>query len=243
LSDLHAFFTHAGAFLVRGEGTAESVEAALGPSPSGTARLALYARLVERQQREALEALFPATRRALEHLVPRAFAELCLRFACTHRSAIAHPGGLGAPFVAFLADPTNVAWIEERTANDAAWLAELADFERVRYELATSDAPFPTGADPLVVTRRYAHAVHRANDDSPVPRPEAVSLLLVRVRDTLRVRWLEVGAAELVIVGVVTGQLDRDAGGRLGLSEEMLAAARERLRRVGWLRDAPDDVA
>ena len=231
MSDLSAFFEHAGAFLVRGQGSAEAVEAALGPSPSGTARLALYAQLVERQQREALESLFPATRRALEHVAPRSFAELATRFARTHRSATAHPGGLGAPFVAFLTKPTNV----DETVR--AWSAELADFERIRYELTTSDAPFPEeDVDPLLATRRYAHAVHRTSDAAPVPNAEPVSLLLVRDRETLRVRWLEVGAAELVIVGVATRQLAADVGTKLGLSTSDLARARERLRRIGWLR-------
>ena len=238
MSDLQAFFAHAGPFLVRGEGTAEDVEAVLGPSPSGTARLALYAKLVERQQREALESLFPATRRALDHVAPQAFRELSARFARSRRSATAHPGGLGAPFVAFLADPAHAAWIAEHAAGAAPWCAELADFERVRYELATSDLPILDVFDPVLATRRYAHAVHRTSDAAPIPSATPVSLMLVRDREALRTRWLEVGAPELVVVGILTGQLEPDVGTKLGVSESDLARARERLRRVGWLRGA-----
>lgn len=223
-SKLQTFFDHAGPFLVRGEGSAEAVEAVLGPSPSGTARLALYATLVERQQLEALEALFPSTRRALEACERGSFRRLGTHFARAHRSASAHPGGLGPAFVAFIG----------RTEVEP-WAVELADSERVRYELATSPEPIPErGFDPVHALRRYTHDVHRITEALPVPSPRGVSLLYARDPQTLRVRWLELGPAELVAIGIATGTFEADEAESLGLD---LERARARLRSFGW---APD---
>ena len=223
-ADLQTFFEHAGRFLVRGEGSAEAVEAALGPSPSGTARLALYATLVERQQLEALEALFPSTRRALEACERGSFRRLGTHFARSHRSTSAHPGGLGPAFVAFVG-----------RAELAPWVVELADSERARYELATSPEPIPArGFDPVHALRRYTHDVHRVTEAMPVPKPRGVSLLYARDPETLRVRWLELGPAELVAIGIATGTFEADEAQSLGLD---LDRARARLRSFGW---APD---
>ncbi|MCB9603723.1 MAG: putative DNA-binding domain-containing protein [Sandaracinus sp.] len=223
---LATFFEHAGRFLVSGEGSAEDVERVLGSSPSGTARLALYATLVERQQLEALDTLFPATRRALDALEPGAFRALTRRFVASHRSPIAHPGGLGVAFPRFV-----------ETDAPTPWAHELVDSERVRYELATSPVPLPEhGFDPVFALRRYTHAVHAVDAERPLPELRAVSLLFARDPRTLRVRWLELGTPELVAIGVATGEHDAGVAASLGLSDEATDRARTRLRDVGWLR-------
>lgn len=239
---LASFFAHAGRFLVCGEGSAEDVERALGPSTSGTPRLALYATLVERQQLEALDTLFPATRRALDAITPGSFRALAKRYARAHRSAIAHPGGLGERFPAFVAGlvAANGACDGSRAALRAPWAPELTDAERVRYELSTSSVPLPDeGFDPVFALRRYTHAVHLVREEAPIPEVRSVSLLFVRDPATLRVRWLELGAAELVTIGIATGEHDAGVVTSLGLGEREMVHARRRLREVGWLRPSP----
>jgi hypothetical protein len=241
---LASFFAHAGRFLVCGEGSAEDVERALGPSTSGTSRLALYATLVERQQLEALDTLFPATRRALDAITPGGFRVVAKRYARAHRSAIAHPGGLGERFPAFVAGlvAADGACDGAPAVLRAPWAPELTDAERVRYELSTSSVPLADeGFDPVFALRRYTHAVHLARAEAPIPEIRAVSLLFARDPATRRVRWLELGAAELVAIGIATGEHDAGVVASLGLGEREMVHARQRLQEVGWLRPSPSN--
>ena len=56
---LDVFFAEM-AELLAGRRTAAQCEAVLGPSPSGTSRFGVYATLVDRQQRAALDSLYRA---------------------------------------------------------------------------------------------------------------------------------------------------------------------------------------
>ncbi|MEO7091934.1 MAG: hypothetical protein ABI175_01710, partial [Polyangiales bacterium] len=170
------FFAEMGELLA-GRKTAAQCEAVLGPSPSGTMRLAVYAKLVDRQQRGALASLFRAALVAADSWDPRRSEELRAGYLSTFPPAHWAPSVVAAPFADYL------------IANGApADVIELADFARTRFEVLR--APASDGIDGLAV-RHYTHAIHtfthqveRAGLTSGRPTSEATTLILGRHRET-----------------------------------------------------------
>lgn len=163
--------------LLAGRKTAAQCEAILGPSPSGTLRLGVYAKLVDRQQRGALESLFRAALVAADSWDPRRSEALRAGYLSTFPPTHWAPSVVAAPFADYL------------IANGApADVVELADFARARFEVLR--APVSDNLDGLAV-RHYTHAVHtfthrveREGLATGRPASEATTLILGRHRES-----------------------------------------------------------
>lgn len=173
---LSVFFAEM-AELLAGRRTAAQCEAILGPSPSGTDRFGVYTKLVDRQQRGALEALFRATLVAADSWDSGRSEILRTEFLSAFPPAHWSPSVVAAPFADYLAS---------HGAPDD--LAELADFARTRLDVLR--APAGDGLDALAV-RHYTHAVHvftqrveREGLTSGRPERAASTLILGRHRET-----------------------------------------------------------
>ncbi|MDP3231961.1 MAG: hypothetical protein Q8N26_04245 [Myxococcales bacterium] len=141
---LDTFLTEFAAML-DGRRTAREVESVLGPSPSGTARLGLYATLVQRQQTGAIDEFYAAVRVA----APSGYYEP-LRNAYLE----AYPPSHWAPARAAEHFPV---FLEARKSSIE--LVELADFAWTRHLVLNAEA-----TDALVV-RHYTHAVKRFSNE------------------------------------------------------------------------------
>lgn len=192
---LDVFFAEM-AELLAGRRSPAECEAVLGPSPSGTARLGIYATLVDRQQQAALEALYRATLVAARSWDREACAELCAGYLRAAPPSHWAPAVVAAPFSDYLEPhgaPTDVV--------------ELADFARTRYEVLSAPAG-DRGAD--LAVRHYTHAVreftfaveheHRASG-----RPDAVAStwLFGRHRDTADLVLITPSLATLIVAHVL----------------------------------------
>ena len=150
---LDTFFAVMGGFL-DGETSAEDVERALGPSPSGTARLALYAKLVGRQRRDVLDSLFPAVRHACASVRQGLWDELTRAFVRAHPPRHWEPNRLGEPMAEFLARQ------HQGDSSIPGYLEELADYAYIRFAVATATpAADGVGLDRTLFVRRYEHDV------------------------------------------------------------------------------------
>jgi len=131
--------------LLAGRRTAAQCEAVLGPSPSGTSRFGVYATLVDRQQRAALDSLYRAALVAATAWDRSKAEELRAGYLRTAPPAHWSPTVVAAPFADYLeahGAPTDVV--------------ELADFSRTRHDVLR--APLGDGISGLAV-RHYTHAV------------------------------------------------------------------------------------
>ena len=152
------------------ETTAESVEAALGTSPSGTKRLDFYRRSAIRDRQSVLARLFPATRAASGRVDAALWRTLVDAYLTVARSTHWDPNRIGEDFSDFLA---------ARRVADAtlpAFLEELADYEATRYAITRS----PAGA---LEVRQYMHDVRdfhlRGATDPNEPLPPARATVIV----------------------------------------------------------------
>lgn len=233
---LEAFFEALAPYLVRGEGDLERIEAALGPSPSGRARLALYPRLVLDQHRVALEGLLPATRRALEAARPGSFRRLVERHLEKNRCRGVHPSALAEGLA-----ETVQAFSEEMA--DVPWLEELADLELLLGWMASAPGLSAPGLSreasalpPSPAVRWYRYDVHayvrKGQSGTPVARDNG--LILGRDRSH-QLRWVRATPPSLVALGLAKGELSADEVNALGLPMEAIRAAHADLARRGLL--------
>ncbi len=142
---LDTFFAEM-AELLAGRRTAAQCESVLGPSPSGTDRFGIYAKLVDRQQQGALESLYRAALVASASWDRARTDELRAGFLRSSPPAHWSPAAVAAPFADYLeahGAPTDVI--------------ELADFARTRHDVLR--APASDGIAGLAV-RHYTHDVH-----------------------------------------------------------------------------------
>ncbi len=163
--------------LLAGRTTAAQCEAVLGTSPSGTARLGVYVKLVDRQQRGALESLFRAALVAAASWDPRRAEALCTGYLAAFPPAHWAPSIVAAPFADYVADH-----------GAPADIVELADFARTRFDVLR--APATDGLEGLAV-RHYTYSVHtfthqveRERLASGRPSAEPATLILGRHRTT-----------------------------------------------------------
>jgi hypothetical protein len=150
--DLATFFATMGPFL-RGDLTAHAVEEQLGPSPSGTKRLALYRDLVRGQEEDLFDSLFPAVRRACEAHGKGTWRTLTERFARENPPFHWEPNRAACTFAAFLGKN------QEALALPPC-LEELADYAYIRF--AASVAPDPAdgvGLESSLFIRHYDYDV------------------------------------------------------------------------------------
>ena len=173
---LDVFFAQM-AELLAGRRTAAQCESVLGPSPSGTSRFGVYATLVDRQQRAALDSLYRAALVAAMAWDRSRAEELRAGFLRTAPPEHWSPTVVAAPFADYLeahGAPTDVI--------------ELADFSRTRHEVLR--APASDGIGGLAV-RHYTHGVRDFTSavergERATGRPEAVpsTWLFGRHRET-----------------------------------------------------------
>ncbi len=182
--------------LLAGRRSAAECEAVLGPSSSGTERFGVYATLVDRQQRGAIDALFRATLvAACSWDVTRCEA---LRVGYLRSCPPQHwsPTIVAAPFADYL--EAHGAPVD---------IVELADFARTRHEVLR--APSGQGIEGLAV-RHYTHAVREftlavERGEVTAGRPVATptTWLLGRHRETADLVLIVPSLATLVALQVI----------------------------------------
>jgi hypothetical protein len=151
--ELRAYFEQAvplvlGQLSDRGdEARARRLEQVLGPSPSGTARLALQRAFVRWQAEHAMRSVFARLKSRLDAVRPGAFDQALQTWIDGHRASCGDPASIGAGF-------------DEQLAADPAvpaWAPELADLLSLRATLRRQ-AP-QHGLVPHAV-RFYTHRPH-----------------------------------------------------------------------------------
>lgn len=148
-SKLALFFTSVVPFL-RGEGSADGLLAALGPSPSGRARVELYPWLVQGSLDRILDDLFPALRAACELIRPGLFRDLQREYAAAQPPRHFELYRWGEGLSDFVAE-----WARREAL--PGHLEEVADFHYTRYRLLTADvAPHEQRLDETLHVRQYA---------------------------------------------------------------------------------------
>jgi hypothetical protein len=230
VSALAEFFAHAPAWL-DGSIDAEQFAARLGPTPSGTSRLALYPKLVRAQHLQAMHTLFPALERALEAHASGCWALLVDDYLAAQPCRHWNPTRLGAGFLDHLHSAAS-------RGAAPAWAAELADLHltelHVTIELRNFD-PRRDAVNPALAVREYTHDVLPcfASTKPHVPEPRPVRLFVVRRFEHERARFLSATPAQLCALGVATGEAAREQIARAGLP---LAELRSAVRELGRAR-------
>jgi hypothetical protein len=192
-ASLDVFLAHMAAML-DGCTSARAVEVELGPSASGTARLALYATLVARQQQGVIDEFYAAVRVASG----RRFVGYRDAYLRAHPPSHWAPARAAEHFAAFL-----------EAQGAAAELIELADFAWVRHLVLHA----PVNGDGSCLTvRHYSHAVRAFTQavergtaegvGRPVPMPE--TWLMGRSLETAAFVVVEPSLAALVVVEVLS---------------------------------------
>lgn len=176
--------------MLLGERDARAVEARLGPSPSGTARLAFYAVLARRDVASVLRQLFTATRRACDAASWRAIEDAYL---ATHRSTHWEPNRFGAAFPEHLR-----AWSDERP-DVPAWLCELADYEQTRFEASTA-------IERVAYVRLYRHDVRVVHAGEAPTAPAQATVLAIHRATSDRLVVTTPSAAELCAIARRSGR-------------------------------------
>lgn len=198
---LETFFEAIWPFMQRRAGVGETV-AALGPSPSGNARLALYPELVRRQQRGVLDRFFASVRAACEAYQPKLWDRLVEAFILETAPRHWEPNRYAEPFPAFL---------EARRKLEPSLppvLLELADFAWIRFSAMIAE--HSGGSDPelgrAVFVRHYTHEIPKYAlavedgssklDGSPERSP--CTVLVCRSRHTARLEIVRPSLVALI---------------------------------------------
>jgi hypothetical protein len=131
--------------LLTGEQTVEQCQAVLGHSPSGSERFAVYAKLVDRQFRGAIESFFRAALTACRAWENQTCAILLDEFMTSHRPHTWSPIDAALPLANFL---------QRRGVPDD--INELADFACTRHTVLTT--PRATSTEAIAI-RSYTHDI------------------------------------------------------------------------------------
>lgn len=235
MTELGTFFEAMDALLSGREGAC-FVEARIGPSPSGTARLGFYAELVRRQRAQLLDALFPGVARAANAHRRGLWGALADGYTSAHPPRHWEPNAFGA----HLAD-----YLEALALREAAvprYLAEIADLEYLEWlvTVAPRTSEVPLGDETMHV-RRYEHDVvayleHAFVGCGPArpPREAPTTIVVCRTRTTDERFLLRVSAAALAAIARRAGEVV-PAGAP---PEAWIDAAEREL--VGWGVLAPE---
>lgn len=233
MSTLPAFFDAMRPFLL-GQTDVERVEASCGPSPSGSARLAFYRRLVRDDHTGVLDKLYPFTRRRVSEADWRRLGDAYL---VDHVPDHWEMNRLGAMFPAWLAERLGHSGKKlEAGERLPPYLAELAEYEWTEFSTYTHPAPDPTphagdgpfALNPTADVRQLRFDVPRwVADGMPGEGPERRATLVVVFRDprTQRCRFIDGTPATLFVVQSVHHGLDpREAAREHGLEPETVGA-------------------
>lgn len=172
-----------------GRRTAAEVEQVVGCSASGTARLALYRTLVDRQQQGVLDQFYAAVRVAAQTMRAGHFERLRDGYLAAHPPSHWAPARAAEHFAGFL---------EPRGVHPA--LIELADFAWARHVVLHD-------ATRAIAVRHYTHAVrqftHQVEHEalrSGVPERAPETWLLGRARPTESLVVLTPSVAALLVL-------------------------------------------
>ena len=201
---LDEFFRTMKPFLA-GKSSAADVEARLGKSASGTARLALYPQLVRRQKRSVLDHFFRAAASASRSHDEVLWDRLIVTFLATNEPMHWEPNQFAREFVRFLGEIEE----SERVPSD---VSELADFAWIRHYVLVSERPKEgaAGMGTSLMIRQYAHEIpdfareaetKNAADRKAAPRAEPCTVIVSRSHLTGRVEITRPSLAALVAVG------------------------------------------
>jgi len=194
-TQLDSFITEFAA-LLNGKKSAIEVESVLGRSPLGTARLALYATLVARQQRGVIDEFYQAVKVADANSRKPRFAKWRDDFLEEHPPWHWAPARAAENFSAYL---------ELHGAGVA--LVELADFAWARHVVL--HAPAADDASGLAVrhytqgVRAFTLAVERDHRARGAPQQQPETWLLGRSRHTHSLVALTPSVAALVVLQVL----------------------------------------
>jgi hypothetical protein len=202
LSDLAHFFESMQPFLER-KHSVETLVSALGPSPSGNARLALYPEFIRRQKRNVLDSFFRATRAACDAASPGLWHTLAEVFVRETPPTHWEPNHYAELFLNFMI---------KRQSEDPSvkpCFVELAEYAWTRF--AAMIAKHPEGLDPGVDTaifvRQYGFDVERysqaAEESASVlsvsePAQSPCTLLICRSRISQRLSIVRPSLAALI---------------------------------------------
>lgn len=225
MSELEAWMQTMGPFFL-GHSDLDTVEATLGPSPSGRDRLGLYPDLVHAQHLAALQACFPVLRTAMERHRAGSFAEAVHVHLRRLPEAAVHPSTLAEGFDTTL----------ENMGSHPPWASELANLERTMSRLRSEPQPLPEA-------RWYVHDVYvfavgpkRLATDAPVARSRG----LILGRDAQdRLRFADALPERVSVVGLIRKEMALEQLLELGMTEATLRRGREALGKAGLLDLVP----
>lgn len=201
-SRMDAFFRAMGPFLL-GQASVEEVAEAIGCSPSGNVRLALYQTLVARQKRDTLDSLFPAVARACDIVDPALWGDVTREFTVAYPPTHWEPNRFGDAFADFLAEA------RKKTPKLPAVAEELADYAYIRFAASVGKTPDDgVGLDGVLFVRHYesdvvgfTRSVGEGRRFSELPAPLPTTLLVAWSRTERRVVELQPSMAALAAVG------------------------------------------
>jgi len=198
---LDAFFANMLPFLEGRVGVAETVQA-IGPSPSGNARLALYPKFIRRQKRSVLDGFFASARAACDAHAPMLWNRLTDEFINSVAPQHWEPNHYAGQLLTFLTAK------QAQTAAIPPAVLELVDFAWIRF--STMNAAPPQGTDLAIgralFVRYYANEVAKfalaVEDGSAlrgaVPEAFACTLLVCRSRHSMRLEVVRPSLGALV---------------------------------------------
>jgi hypothetical protein len=219
---------------VMGEHTLAALENRLGPSRSGSLRMEVYAGVVLKNLRIALEAMYPSVKRAAEAVRRGLWDELVAAFLTAHPPRHADPNRCGEALASFLSER------REAVGGLPPFLEELADYEHARFRVHTAREP---GPERTIVVRRYAHdvpayaTVGAEEATRRIPAATPITVVIYRSTKTLKTGVLAPSKAQLCAIAKLQGELDDDLWSRSGLSDGDLARAMGELRDLGVLEE------
>lgn len=229
MMQLQRFFATMRPFLAGEIGT-DAVEAALGPSPSGSSALGFYQVLAHRNVAKAMRELYPSLPALAARIRPGLWTELIHRYVRRHPPAGHHPDDIGRHFAAFMDEAAS-----DEVPDVPPWLVECADLHRCQLAAATAetDADLGDGVDERLFIRQYRFDVVALVADSTgvdldqVERPTPV--LIFRSWRDRRVYTLRPRPIHLFALGrrqslPVTSALDTVSSSALDHAERWLIA-------------------
>jgi hypothetical protein len=226
LATMQAFF--------RGEVDAVGVEACLGKSPSGTARLALYATLVRRQRVSVLHHFFRSARLAAELSRTGSWTALVNGYTQEHEPSHWEPNRYAEAMVSHLARCTAHGATE-------SFVHELADHAWIRYAamLAPHGPSVTLGGD--VHVREYEHDVAtfariaEAPDAAPASPPTRITTTLLVCRSRVTGRLITVRPSVAALLALVENAKGSEASLPAGTTAASVRAEAQALVELGVL--------
>ena len=180
MSELARFFAEMEPFLL-GRKSAMEVEAALGPSPSGTSNLAFYRTLVDRNYHKIMRLLFPSVCTLARRVRYELWSDLVREYVTLHPPvACRNPNLMGAHFSEYLTRRR-----EQRGELPVA-AEELAEYHWVDYVAKTAEDVEGDGLERRLFIRQFtlpipAYALALYGDpEAPPPEPRPTVVVVYR---------------------------------------------------------------